>query len=158
MKNKKLTYGLLVLVAGIWGSIIYRFVDWEDEDTHIVQEPLVLPEQETAEIKDTAELWLNYRDPFLDKPYRPLKTKIARKTPPVKSKQQKDTAPAQWPAVEYGGVISNKATSNKMALIKINGREHLLKEGQSSDGIEVSRIYGDSIALAYLNDIKTFWK
>lgn len=159
MKNKKLTYVLLILVLAIWGSILHQLF-LSENDVDFKEHEVVAIDVETIDKKDEiVSLNLNYRDPFLERKSKPKQKTVniskLKNTTPKKTAQ---TQNIQWPLVEYSGSITNKSADNKMALIKINGKEHLLKEGDSKEGIQIGHIFNDSITLAYMNTAKTIYK
>src|ERR1700679_1105735 len=111
MKNKKLTYVLGLAVLVIWGIIIFRafnaLADNSDDDKITINP--ITPKKESyndeAIIKDTAQLLLNYRDPF-----RSVKSKDTTELP-VKKLLSKNVIPLSvkpafnWSFIRYAGYI-----------------------------------------------------
>jgi hypothetical protein len=132
MKNKRNTYLLLIAVLGIWGALIYRIFSFSNNE---IQEPAVL----IAGIKpydlkprDSIKIEVNYRDPFLGKPYADNMT--------VPSKKQITTKPAAeilWPAILYKGLVSDSGNKKKIYMLVINGQTYLMGAKQTEQEITV---------------------
>jgi len=153
-----MTYGLIVIVLGIWGSIFYQLFDWTKRPDipalTEIQQPLINKDTVTEEIK----LLLNYRDPFLERKNRVVVSKSTLPLKKIKIKVEKNKKVVNWPHIIYNGSISNKTANKALALLKINGRELLMKEAEMREGVEVWRIYSDSISLAYMKLSKMIYK
>jgi len=154
MKNKKLTYFLIAIVAGLWGLIIYRVVGSltaEDEPNPMPATAPTVKEayNDFALPKDTTKLLLNYRDPFgllkekdttMVKSNRPT----AHKSPTVV------TMPAMnWSFITYSGYIRNPSTKKLIALVNINGQSTTLTEGEMKNQVKLIKNLRDSIKISY---------
>lgn len=150
---------LLVAALGVWGSIIYQFM-YNTNDFETVETSFTVADKslKTTAV-DTASLLLNYRDPFLEKKMNKPSINLSVNHSDIKN-SKKISLPAKppWPELKYNGSISNNSANNKMALIKINGKDHILKEGESIEGLSINRIHPDSIVLAFMNTSKTIYK
>jgi hypothetical protein len=154
MKNKKLTYFLIVVVAGLWGLIIYRIIGAVSADNDTTSSPV-----STSAVKeayndfsipgDTAKLLLNYRDPFgLVKPKDTVIVKsdksLSHKSLPVVIKPAMN-----WSFITYSGYIRNPSTKKLIALVSINGQSMTLSEGESKSQVKLIKNLGDSIKISY---------
>jgi len=157
MKNKKLTYLLIVIVAGLWGLIIYRVIGAmaaDDDTATTVSAPVVKETFNDFSLpKDTAKLLLNYHDPFgLAKKRDTIISKaepISHKSLPVVTK------PAlNWSFITYSGYIRNPSTKKLVALVSINGQSTTLSEGESKSRVKLIKNLRDSITISYEGKIK----
>lgn len=159
MKNKKLLYILIPLAILVWGYVIFMiFNASSSSETIILSDKSRLPFQ----MKDTTRgesfiILANYRDPFLGKIYRPrnriTKTKIIKKAIPKKIEPV-----IRWPNIRYGGIIVNKKTQKKVALVRINENDYLMQEKDVNQGVELKKMYPDSVQLIYQQKTRTIWK
>src|ERR1700761_2669757 len=114
MKSKKLTYLLIVIVAGLWGLIIYRVLGAvsADHDTS-VQAPVSIVKEAYNDFsvpKDTAKLLLNYPDPFGATKERDTVTLkptklVSHSILPVVTKPAMN-----WSFITYSGYIRNPSS------------------------------------------------
>ena len=155
MKNKKLTYFLIVAVAGLWGLIIYRVIGavTADDDTALPVATTRVKEayNDFGLPKDTTKLLLNYPDPF-----RLAKAKDTLQIKPQKPILNKNpTMPAMvkpamnWSFISYSGYIRNPSTKKLIALVSINGQSTTLAEGESKNQVKLIKNLRDSIKISY---------
>lgn len=157
MKNKQLTYVLILAVAGVWGLILYRVFDAAsgDDDTEIA-----IPQTTKKEVyndyqlkPDTTRLLLNYRDPFgLVKPEDTVRAvHSAMKTATIAAIPK----PAvNWGFIKYSGFISNPGSKKMITVLTINGKNAMLAEGETSDDVKLLKNMRDSIKVQYKNKSK----
>lgn len=149
MKNK--VQWLVVLVLGIWGTIAYKIFqsrDTEDmpESTHVVEHV-----NNSAETRDDYPLLLRYRDPFLDGKPKPKVASQAKK-PAAKKDKLIDTSLniiVPWEKIEYMGSIYNATRKITLATIRIDGAEHMAKQGEFVAGFKIENVTNDSIQLSF---------
>lgn len=154
MKQRKIMNKVLLLgVLVIWVFVLKRaFSIWGKESEgvrNLVENatPAKIPYFE----KDTFKLLVLYRDPFLE--YRSeRKLKVTDKV--TRPRVQKNTAPkvakaskTQWPKLQYYGYLQADSRSEKMALIKIDGKLHRIREKTTVESIQVMKVYKDSVVL-----------
>lgn len=160
MKNKKLTYFLIAVVAGLWGLIIFRVVGALNTDD---DNSLPAPASQAREIyndfslpKDTTKLSLNYRDPFgLVKEKDTTSSKPAKSFPPKNALIPTVLKPAiNWSFITYSGYIRNPSTKKLIALVSINGQSTTLSEGESKNQVKLIKNLRDSIKISYAGKIK----
>lgn len=158
MKNKAVTYGLIVVVALVWGLIFYRIFNavGEDEGTIIGNGGSAMKEKKTV-LQDSFELLLDYRDPFLGGRSNP--STHAKKSFSTK-KMAKSTLPevVDWSTIAYLGVIRNKQMAKEIGLLTINGHEVMASANQQVGVVRVLKIYPDSVRIVYNRIAKTIHK
>lgn len=151
MKNKKLTYFLIVAVAGVWSIILYRIFDASGSGDN---DPLPVAKKNLKEVyndfsvpKDTTKLLLNYRDPF---GLIPLKdTTKTRKPLPIKKTALIVKPVMNWSFITYSGYIRNPASKKLIALVNINGQKITMTEGEIKNRVKLLRNLRDSIKVSY---------
>jgi hypothetical protein len=165
MKNKKLIYILLPTVILIWGLIIYRLSNGVESNDlqHSFNKKKSDKRNENVYEKDTVKLIANYRDPFLYKGTSVKQTTRFENASSMKAYSQPtsfvppaavEKAVILWPQVEYMGVIENKKANTKIAILHIAGKEYLIKEKDSREGITLTRIEKDSVKVMFSKEIK----
>ena len=157
--NKKITtYILLGAFIAIWiivGFSIYKYLHKKESINNFSNSNF----KENNAI-DTFSLLLNYSDPFTGKinfaaneikeKAIQLPTKIS---PPkeqiVKPKDIVQSKPiVQASNVQFEGIIDNTTAKKKIALVKINKVEYLLKEGETQEDIKIISISNDFIMIS----------
>lgn len=159
MKNKKLTYFLLPLVILIWGTVFYKLFYTTFQEEEWTNEIVNLPKNIAAtSVADTFSIIANYRDPFLGNVIsRENSEKNLSQQKPIMS-QPKVEPVVQWPNIVYGGTIKNQQSAKQLALVKINGKENILKAGEKIGVVELMKIYKDSIEVKMGKDKKVVRK
>lgn len=158
MKNKKFTYFLGVVVAAIWGLIIYKvFKAISGDDTPVVFNEPVRPKGPLTDYaipKDTTHLLLNYRDPFSAKKAEPVEIPaselIGKK--PIKTVPQRPSV--NWGTIKYSGFIHNPGSKKLIAILNVNGKEVMLSEGEAAEQVKLIRNMKDSVKVSYQGEIK----
>lgn len=158
-KNKKVTYLLICAVAAVWGIIVYRVFFNEagdDIQPHSFKTKTVAePYDKYVAKNDTFHLALNYRDPFLGKANvtaeMPENLVIEHPMPmPVKP-----IAPVlNWNSIKYSGYITNPQTKKLVAILTVNGRERMIAEGETFEGVKLLKNKKDSILVGWLGKQK----
>lgn len=145
MKNRKLIYILLPLVILIWGTIFYKIFfivpqeeEWTDDITDFKQQAAA------SAVTDTFSIIAGYRDPFLKNMEYGENPVGGISQPPIKPEPKVEPV-IQWPGIVYGGMIKNQQSAKQLALVKINGKESILRAGEMAGVIELIKIYKDSI-------------
>lgn len=157
MKNKKLTYLLIVAVAGVWGILLYRVfaaVKSNDDDQPVTA---VAPVKEAFNDfsipKDTAKLLLNYRDPFgLTKP-KDTAAVLNRAVNVIHKPAIADPV-INWSFITYSGYIRNPVSKRLVALVSINGQSLTLAEGEIRNHVKLLKNLRDSIKISYQGKVK----
>lgn len=163
--KKKVNILLLLVVVGLWGTVIYRY-------THrfLFQSNDYLPQAITVNsninrivAKDSFELPIITRDPFLNKTtvtktisknhYIPRKRTIASTT--TIAKQTTITALPK-PNIKYYGYIKSQGAISELFLIKVNGKLLKLKLNQEAENLKITQVKNDSVKIVY-NKKETLW-
>jgi hypothetical protein len=163
MKNKKLLFVLLPLVALVWGAVIYKVVQSLESPTPRPQPGKRMQRQvvSASVAPDTFHLLLGYRDPFLtglpderqgrgDKPagFMPVPVphqRVRLAVPPT----TQEPARVQWPEVKFTGLIEHRQKNRRVAMVRINDEDHLLEEKQAAAGLKLVRLLPDSILVEF---------
>ncbi len=160
MKSKKFTYVLMVCVAAVWGIIFYRiFVAVAEEDTPIMAGPVAKTPyfKMVNHEEDPVSLDLNYRNPFSGAATGFVEEKIVpavRVNVPASPPSFMPKPQVNWSGIIYSGYISNPSTKQKLAILSINGKEAMLAEGQSANGLKLLKHAGDSVRVLYQGETK----
>ncbi len=156
--KKKTNLFLLIFVLGLWGTVLYRYVN-----QYVFKQEIQLDNNNSyshvdAKIRDKEVFDLQpvKRDPFLNNNYvGSQKTnshhQIKNTGPSKKIKPAKVFA---FPDVEYYGYIKNKETQKELVLIKRDGILLKLKLNEEKDGLKITKIYHDSIQISYNKKLK----
>jgi hypothetical protein len=161
MKNKKMTYLLLIVVLGIWGIIFYKiYMSIKSSDKLTVRDYSMLNKNDSNLYKiDTFSIVNNYRDPFITSKMATYENKskvghhmVAQK--PIVSQN----AQIKWPTIAYNGMIKSKKSSQQLVLVKINGTSDFMTKGSSFSGVQLLRVYKDSIEVGYSGEKKSIRK
>lgn len=154
MKSKKATYVLLLLVVVIWGLILRKAASSIDSDRvlqvsfsrHIQKEPL----NDYGDV-DTANLLLNYRDPFgMVKADTATKIKLER----VLSTGVVLNHPAiNWDMVKYAGYIRNPRSKSLLAILNFNGKNFMMREGETVEKLKLLLNMHDSLKVLYMGEV-----
>lgn len=138
MKHKKSIYFLLPLVIFIWGSVMYEFFSFSN-DQEIEQKNGSQDDDFSLEFKKREITRINvmYRDPFLGKVYRESNARIvsSKKAVVPKGKQPKIEETIVWPALQYKGIVSDTKEKNKVFMLIINGKTFLMKAGETENEV-----------------------
>ena len=149
LKNKKKTYGLLVLVIAVWGYIGYYVITSLDPSLPDYTEPKIAFKDDFV-LNDSFEKFSIQRvnrDPFLGTVEVPKTQKIKR---PIIKKQ------TPWKPINYLGMIANDTNKDKVFILSIANQQVLLKQGHAHDSVKVIRGNAKNITLRYKGKTKRF--
>lgn len=151
MKNKYVTYALIVLVIAVWGGIVYRIVASPSpgQETQVQR---VLPVKEVFHYPDVYYPSAGYTDPFLksgiesrkrsaviaNDQVRKVKARVVEKTEPV----------PDFSGITFLGLIQNDAEQKKIGIIHMNGVQKLIREGDKLMDFQFSQIRRDSVQVS----------
>jgi hypothetical protein len=157
MKSKKFTYLLILGVALVWGIIFYRiFAAMNEEEP--MQNLTVATKTEYFKLidhsQDSVQLTFNYGNPFkenhVEAPIVEAKMANQDKSPVV----QPYKPVVNWTGISFTGYVINPTTKRKIVILQVNGKEVLLTEGQTSNGVKLLKNAGDSVQVQYQNSSK----
>jgi|GEM_PF-1816588 len=159
--NKKLTYPLFVTVLFIWGWIFYKlFAATEDNYTPPKNAQQTPKRELKAHALNIANYEINghYRDPFMDEvDAEPAiveeEVVLENNNPPPQEEIFVD-----WSQIKYLGEISGIAKNRKVALLQINGQDRMMKDGETTDGVNLIRHTANEIMIKYQGKTNTIQK
>jgi len=161
MSKKHLNIGLIIGVALIWGVLIYKalgnsFVSEDEEQNYAVaiNEELPLSIQ-----KDTFDLKLYKRDPFLGGIKKSRISISKRKNKGNAVRKVKPVVVVQWPQLQYLGFVKEENAKEPLLLLKVNGK--LMRKKSSfefAEGIKVLGFYKDSLLVGLNKEERVFKK
>ena len=140
MKNRKVTYLLLAVVAVIWGAVIRSVVTFSEPAQPAAD--ITGAREIPAVVLTDMELLLNYRDPFLGSSVAGIDE------PPAAEKSQAEIQPAPAPETipfSYKGTIGKG--KEIYALLDNSGVQETVSKGEEIEGFKVLSVTGDSILL-----------
>lgn len=152
MKNKKMTYLMMLAVLVIWGYFFYTMFGSKDGgDINKMKASIIKLSEDTTQLPiDSFSILAAYRDPFLDKMaegVKPASSSIL-KTPPTK---KPETA---WPQIAYFGLIKNQTSNKQLILMQINGKQHRIQLNQIVDELTLMKITRDSVQVKFGKQMK----
>ncbi|CAM4116683.1 hypothetical protein SAMN06265348_103276 [Pedobacter westerhofensis] len=162
VKNKGVTYLLIAAVAVVWGIIIYRvlFTDPPSEQDFVAgPTPVHEPFDEYIAKEDTLRLSLNYRDPFLTNANANAAaaaeaTATMAPVPHAAQPMKPIAPPVNWGAIKYTGYITNPKTKKQVSILTVNGKERMVAEGESLEGVKLLKNKRDSVLLSWMGKQK----
>lgn len=171
--NKYAPYILGFILLIVWGLVFYKIYQavYGGQEHFDIPEYDHLPVFEEKQKENTYTLLVDYKDPFLGKRFnyssnestrpRTTNSKNTNTRPKVNQQTPKkviENAPKKpFPLFVYQGFqIMNADT---VALIKVNSQFYpIARKGNVFQGVEVKKIYKDSIQVQFGNEQQTFLK
>jgi hypothetical protein len=176
VNNKRSVYLLLPLVLLVWGLIGWRiWAATSDPDPEAGPSLTLTLYARPAATRQQPRLLLTYGDPF-----KPGASRLATSSSgPVPVVSFTPSAPATnraaslnfpvhpfvpvasassivWPQVKYLGVISHAGGEAQVALLAIDSQELVIKAGKSERGVQVIKLFRDSVQLGFGGQKKSF--
>ncbi|ASS47967.1 MAG: hypothetical protein A3D31_01250 [Candidatus Fluviicola riflensis] len=165
MKNKGLTYGLIVVVSIVWYQVFMRVKsNFETDDALPVNTTTALMKRKIVK-PDSFRLQANYRDPFTGKlassetapTTNPNQLPVATTIQPPKPKPE--PVVIQWPTIKYYGLVRKTTSKDPRTLIAIDGYMYKVKQGeQVLDNVLVLKVTRDYVQIKYRKEVRTFEK
>lgn len=159
MKNKKMLYVLIPATLIVWGFIILKIINNMHSEENVVTQHAVIATAAIENVSDTFSIHPVYRDPFLGKLIQRVESSSS--DAPVKTKAPAIPVlklPTPWPAIVFGGIIKNKKLNKEMVLLQVNGQDFMLKSGETVNGIQLFKIFQDSIEVHFSKEKKIIYK
>jgi hypothetical protein len=157
VKNKKFTYLLLGCVVLLWGLVFFKvYAAMNEEETDMVQ----MKPQKRAYLNlvnhenDTINIIMNYRNPFLESNMAPIIEPVKTILPMHQIATVGKKQVVNWIDIIYKGYINNQVAKQRIAIVFINGKETMLREGQTTNALKLLKFAGDSIKVSYQNETK----
>jgi hypothetical protein len=177
VNSKRSVYLLLPLVLLVWGLIGWRI--WaaaSDPAPETGQLPTMALRAKPAAVRHRPTLLLTYGDPFKSGPSRnvlPPAGTLSVVSVPASGRAPgrqaaslnfavRPVAPATavasitWPQIKYLGVISHVGGNAQVALLAIDNQELVVKAGKSERGVQVLKLFRDSVQLGFSGQKKSF--
>lgn len=162
MKNKPITYLLVLAALSIWAYVFYSiFSGVSSDDDYIIKQSNKTQQEDTSDIAISKySLLLNYSDPFLknyspshnsssssiSNPNKTVSKPIIKEN--IKQLEDKNRLAADitfCKSVLYSGMIRNNTSKKNVAILTIENNEYMLSIGESANGITLLKIVADSI-------------
>ena len=148
LKNKKITYLLIILVALIWGLIFYKIYSNFGGKKQVEKSF----SHSTARVENRKRdsvftLLLYYPDPFLkgtDQSTDELLSTVTINT--VTSRI------VNWPLIEYRGLLNSSNSNECLAFLMVQSSDFLVKQGKVYGSVKIRTILRDSIFVEYQNE------
>lgn len=153
MKNKKLTYVLLVLVLCVWGIIIFQIIDRKSTSLPEVSTKKNSGKSFTSEIIDY-KYDNSIEDPFFRNVVKTIgggKKQSVPRIDKAENEPQNSTTEVEFPRIEFSGLINNASNNKKIAIVSIDDVKHVLREGSTVDGLVFDNFQKDSIKVSSKN-------
>jgi hypothetical protein len=160
MENKKLKYGLIVVVIFVWGAIIFRVaggMSAPDLPAATVRSQPVA----AAPVRNTYVLFADYPDPFIPEEDSLDEIDIKKtgagmgNAGPMAGgvmnapKPEPPPPPTVQSFVQYIGMIANPEKKLKVAIISVHGKELLIREKEKKEDVLVRKIEMGKIGIVY---------
>jgi hypothetical protein len=148
---------MLPVVILVWGFVGYQLFSSFFTSPNYVQEEFKL-EVNVAEIeKEVFLIVANYRDPFLGKKAK-YNIKKTSKVSPKNTKTSPVKITKNWPAITYLGMIKNNNSERRVGIVKVNGKEYLVKENEIIEKITVLSMTKSEVVMQFQKEKKTIVK
>lgn len=136
----------MALVLIVWGTIGYKVATGLGQndpvalanDLEVSFTPRAIKEPDTFSVRAFG------RDPFLGTLSRANKPKTKNQKGPAKKPEQ-----ANRPTIAYQGMVKKQGSSQRIYVVNINGRQYLLRQGQSVDGVRLANGTPRNITVRY---------
>lgn len=158
-QKKKTIYILMPIVILVWGFVFYQLYGYffSTPSYANTEEKTIINIDEIK--KDTFSIVANYRDPFLSqKRMQAANNRVVTKT--NRSTTKKNTSPTvlKWPSIQYKGMIKNNNSERRVAIVTVDGKEHIVNEGTTLNELKVVKIEKATITVSFQDEQKTINK
>lgn len=140
MKSRPLTYLLLVAALGVWGVVAWKLFFSGPKSSAVA--PAAVPAVGSDTHTDGDTLRLDYPDPFLRTAAAKPSARTSAKGTPRPTAQKKRSAAK----LACTGRIRKQGTDHY--LVSIDGRVHLLRQGQRAGDFTLRQVRNDSLVMA----------
>ena len=140
MKSRPLTYLLLVAALGVWGVVAWKLFSSGPKPSAVASP--VAPAVGSDPSTDDDTLRLDYPDPFLRTAAAKPPARTSAKGTPRPTAQKKRSAAK----LACTGRIRKQGTDHY--LVSIDGRVHLLRQGQRAGDFTLRQVRNDSLVMA----------
>lgn len=167
MSKKKINIVLILIVLGLWGTVIYRSLNhYFFPDQNIVTQAETNSRFNYKQIKkDSFELLPLAHDPFLknslNSPSPSNSNSFPRNASPKSSGPKKPAVIREkvpvvlyWPEINYYGYIKSSLKTEEMILIKVDNKLYKARKKDNVGGVVIKRIFKDSIEMSFKKENK----
>lgn len=161
MNTRWVRIGLLMLVATVWGAVLVKAF-FRKPAAAANNTPLPQRAVPTEVAREAPPLDLHWpRDPFLNEA-APAHRVVERSAVASASARSVAAVPkvevaVAWPEVVYKGALNASGPSDKrVAMLSIDGRDVILRNGQEQNGIKLVAVGADSVALRLGDNDRVF--
>lgn len=158
-QKKKTIYILMPIVILVWGFVFYQLYGYffSTPSYANTEEKTIINIDEIK--KDTFSIVANYRDPFLSqKKIQTVNHTVASKTNRPTTKKNTPLTVLKWPSIQYKGMIKNNNSERRVAIVNIDGKERIVKEGTTLNELKVVKIEKETITVSFQDEQKTIHK
>ncbi len=162
MQQKHFKYLLLLGVALIWGTVLYRILNNINSNPN---PPQVIHQRPVFTDKDSSSfqpytLLIDYADPFGADDESPVPdessgTEFIKETNKFSPGNTGSYVKPDISFIKYKGIISNSITHKKAAIISVNGKDELARLNKVVNNIKINSIKKDRIQVIYQD--KKYW-
>lgn len=161
MNKKTKTILLIVIAILVWGYSALKWINYYQlsNDSETVESYAPVPQVSSLKLKpkNKKTLKLDYRDPFLNVS---KKNRVQRNQNTISQQifnnnqinKQKVLTPGKvvkWPKMVFSGVINNK-----LGLLKIEGKDYIVIEGDVKEDITINNITKEKIIVEFQGETK----
>ncbi len=145
MKNKQINYALVILATGLWVFISIKIIKhfFKSEEITVITNSQKSIQELTFQTKQNEILDLNYPDPFFENSLK-IESKHKR-TANRENKKPIQTNSKPKPNISYLGMLTR--AEHNFAILKMNNRDLLIKNGSNIHSIQVRDVNADSVQL-----------
>jgi len=154
-QKKKTIYILMPIVILVWGFVFYQLYGYffSTPSYANTEEKTIINIDEIK--KDTFSIVANYRDPFLSqKKIQTVNHTVASKTNRPTTKKNTPLTVLKWPSIQYKGMIKNNNSERRVAIVNIDDKERIVKEGTTLNELKVVKIEKETITVSFQDEQK----
>lgn len=163
MNKKTKTILLIVIAILVWGYSALKWINYYQlsNDSVVVESYAPTPQVSSLKLKpkNKKTLKLDYRDPFLNaskknRVQRNQNSKSQQIFNNNKVNKQKINLPKSEPILKWPKMVFSGIINNKLGLLKIEGKDYIVKEGDVKEGIKVNNITKEKIIVEFQGETK----
>lgn len=158
-QKKKTIYILMPIVILVWGFVFYQLYGYFFSTPSYANTEVKTVINIDEIKKDTFSIVADYRDPFLSqKRVQTVNHRVVTKTNGSKTKKKTPPTVLKWPSIQYKGMIKNNNSEKRVAIVNIDGKERIVKEGTTLNELKVVKIEKETITVSFQDEKKTISK
>lgn len=163
MIKKKINIALLIIVLGLWGTVVYKYVShfFLSTEVQVFESQNNLSVNLKNSVKDTFELKTLTRDPFLGLSNNKSTKIIINQSNNSKKSIVKNTPSSiikePFPRIIYYGHILSNEKKKEMILLNVRGKFLKLALNEEKEKIKVTTFTRDSIKVSFGKEFQWFY-